>query len=389
MTRISVYTVVLLALAAPMKAFETPAALETQLQATSVGQIVSLGFTTNGAITLFNTVSRPLIRGGGTLFYSDDPETVRTEGVLYDDTLPAGLQRLYLYHVNGLTTQRRFSVVLTNNSTTTANVQMLRKSFPTPSGNYIAIGREGVRQFYQGSPLPPDIQIPAGQSALLDASLDSRLVSNNQLVAAIYDYQSNVPLRVRAVMIGTGVDTLAAIGTLPVSPDDGRNREGTFPATRSRNANPYVYTTSTGMARLRLAEGTMGVSDPPLAGYDAEDGSYRELIGNYGLAYELTFTMTSNDGRAVAILLNPRGGAYGGWFRTTVTGGATTESFVPTSPATVGSSGQGAVIALLRPMHSATTVLIETMPAGASSLPFEILITPYRLPGPGDLWMLR
>lgn len=380
-----------LALAAPAAGqFATPAAWEQQLLQAQVGGVIDLGTFSLGAIGTLNALSNRLQDAGGTLLYSDDPETAEQTGILYQDTVPAGETRVYLYHVNGTATQKRFSIVLENPGATTATVTPTRRSFPTPSGNYLQVGREGVRLFYESSTVPPPLSIPAGGTAILDPTLDATRVNFNALVGTIHDFTSNVPLRVSSVMVDGGADTLAVFPTLPFSPNDGLNRQGSFAAFTRRNAVAYPFDTAGGVKTLRIGDSNVDQSDPPLVGIDAETGEPTTLRGNYGVTYEIDVAVSNNAGRRLALVLNPRGGVYGGYVRVRLGDGPWEGTLVPAASLVVPVTSGGGVCALIDPPAGGTTNLrVELIPAGASSLAINLHLVPFgSLPGEPELWTL-
>ena len=363
----------------------TPPALNTALQTATVGSIVDLGFSSVSNTHLLNNFATRIPDAGDGLFYSDCPETVPSIGKLYEDTLPAGNNRIYLYHVNGLGAGNnlRISAALTNNGTTAATATITRKSFPAPSGNYSGIGREGVRQYYENAPLSIVRQISPGGSVLLDAALDSQVITNNQLVNVTYDVTFSAPLLVTSVAVPVGTDTLAALPAMVQSPNDAFLRQGTFSHNARENANPYTYKTSDGIKRLRFADAaSVSASDPPLSGTDAESGTATTLRGNFAVTYKVSVSLRSDDNRRLAMLLNPRGGVYGGYFRTTFPegSGTTVGGLVPSGTTSVPDSSHGGVVSLMTLTTASETLLLEFIPAGAMNLPFEILLVPYTVP---------
>ncbi len=365
----------------------TPATLEAALKGAAVGEVLDLGLpaSLNTALIL-NQGAAKLADAGGSLLYSDCPETARGYGILYRDTLPAGENRIYLYHVNGVipSVATRFSTVLTNDTQESTTVTITRKSFPTPTGDYLGAGRTGVRLYYENTTLPPPITLEPGASALLDPALDSRMVGTDQLVNATYDYTSTQPLRVTTLMVPSGADTVGNLPNWTMAENDEFLRQGTFPRNSRETTTPIPYKTSDGIKRLRFADGGPLNIDTAITGTDAETSAATTLRGNYAVTYNVRLDVRADDTRRLALLLNPRAGAYGGYFRTTFPAATGTPqgNLVPSPLATVSVNTKGAVIGLLTPGTGAQTLLIEFIPAGATSLPFEILLVPFSDPKP-------
>ena len=57
------------------------------------------------------------IDNGGKLLFSDSPELVDKDGIMYADTIQ-GIARLYCYHVNNTNSPKRIFILLENNSET-------------------------------------------------------------------------------------------------------------------------------------------------------------------------------------------------------------------------------------------------------------------------------
>lgn len=368
----------------------TPASLDTALLGAGKGDIVSLGFTSVGSTNILNQGTNKLIDAGGQLIYSDDPETCTEYGILYQDTLTAGDNRLYLYHVNGLSANAKMTAIITNTGGSATNIEFSHKVLPTPSTNYNWIGKSGVRDYYESTSLPSNFSLDPGETKLLDAGLDGTIVFQNQLIGAIYDYSATQPTEVTILMLPASQDTLSY--TLPGSPvtDDGDNREGTF-ATFSRvTATPYNYSTSSGIKAIEIGSNpTYTNYDLPLEGTDVQSGASASLRGNYGVTYSIDIDVTNNTGEDLAVLLNPRGGNYGGYVRVRYPEtGYFSGQYAPSPSLAIGTNSQGAVCALLRPTAATQKMTIELIPAGASSLSIHLLLVPFTQGNPVTEWMI-
>jgi len=320
---------------------------------------------------------------GGTLFYSDDPETVKSCGILYQDTLPAGEDRIYLYHVNGTSQQAKVTAVLKNVSSYMNTVTFLRKSLPNPSSNYLSLGASGVALYYQNSSLPSTLQLNPGESALLDSQLDNTVVNPSQLLAAIYDIESTQSLEVTSLMVTFSEDTLAKWQTLTVSPKDGSNRLGTF-LVNSKNSPigvPYTYSTSEQAKYFEIASNTKyTTNDLPLQGVDAQNSAPVQLLGNYGVTYSIPLQISNDAGdNQIAVLLCPRGGAYAGYLQVVEgNGDVVSTQMIPSGATSISLPTQGAIAAIL-PLSTSkmSNYTLQFMPAGSTSLPIWLILVPF------------
>ena len=364
--------------------FDTPTVLSNALGTAAAGAVVELGFGSGvfGDGAFLNRAPRMMDWVPGTLVYSDDPESILQQGVLYRTPLPAGISRTYIYHTNeSASDNMKITGVLENAGTQTANVVFRRRVVPTPSANYISVGMSGVRGFYENTAVGAPLAIPPGGAALLDPAMDATPVQRFRLMHGIHEFTSDQPLTFTAVMLPSTADTLASLPGLPFSPDDSYKREGTFPHLGRENTVPYEYDTASGIGRIRVADWGADI-DPFVVGVDAEDGLPAVLRGNYGVTYTIRVALRSTDGRRVAVLFAPPDTSphYGGYLRWEFpdAGGAGTGQLVPQSGLLT--PGRGGVACRLSPGASGQVLRMETIPAGSMYLPFDILLVPYGEP---------
>ncbi len=183
-------------------------------------------------------------------------------------------------------------------------------------------------------------------------------------------------------MLPAGTDTLSEINEQGFAENDGQNRQGTFNSFSRISRVPYTYSTSNGIKALEIASNPKYTSyDLPLSGINAETDESVILAGNYGVTYKIDVNVTSDDGRAMAIMLNPRGGAYGGYIKTSFPETASSPGqLVPDPGMTVANNTLGGICAIIHPKISTEKLTIELIPAGASSLSIHLLLVPFTSP---------
>lgn len=369
-------TIFISAAAAALAQTLPPPELEAALRHAAPGDQLSLGFGSIAAIPALNAPPNILKTTGGPLLYSDDPESAEATGILYQDTFPAGPCRVYLYHTNATDAVTRFSVVISNPATDQLTITPGKSIIGPVTEEYVICGREASRAWYEEPNTLDPFTIPPGGSMILDAKLDAIKVQKDELVHSMHDIEANGPFTVSTVMVGEDADTEAVFKTLEFSPDDGHLREGTFPGWQREDPSPYSYDTADGICRIRIADGKNGVTDPPLKGTDAQSTEEAFLWGNYGVTYEVDINVTNSAGKNLAVLLNPRGGDYGGYVRTTF-GEQTTGTLVPADAQTIPPTTEAGVCALLTPSEEEMPLRLELIPAGASSLAIDLMLVPY------------
>jgi hypothetical protein len=327
------------------------------------GSTASLGaWSSTAAIPLLATT---LADSGAALLFSDSPETVTAPGVLYADTVQ-GDARLYLYHSTGRADPLRYDVLVSGTGVDT-DVTVTAAALSGPWDDYLYVGRMGALRYESARAAPPTpwtVAVPAGGTVALDAALDALTTRDGWLMHGIWDLTAPDPVTVSFVAVDPADDPVAALSSLPVAARDGHDR-GTFaPTERSRGA---CADTAGGTLRIRLADGSS--DDPWAAGVDAVDGTPEDLAGNYGVHYTIALDLRSTDGRRVSAVLAPRGGP--------ITGAAWVDDAVFDFPsdADLVDVGDAVVLGTWDPAEVAHVDLRWT-PAGASSLPVDLLLVP-------------
>ncbi len=304
----------------------------------------------------------------GTLVFSDDPETFTSSGVLYEDTVGPGLVRLFVYHVNGAASAKKVSVVLENDAPSNAvQASLLASGVAGPSSNYLYTGKVAVDRWLQ-STVGATLDIAAGQAALLDATLDGTAVPTNDLMHGVYDLELTGPLRVFIVALDSTTDTLSAYAALAVLPR-GNHQRGTFWPANILVSSSCPVDTASGVFDFPLP------SSLPVNGTDATTGQAEVLGGQYGVLTEVDLAVSSSDGRSLALILDPRGGDYGG--AAVVPSGLTTGGVIELPTASTSTVDQGIVVGLYSPtVQPFVGPFVWTLPGG-SSAPVDLLLVPY------------
>ena len=85
---------------------------------------------------------------GGVLLFSDSPEKVLEDGILYSDVVK-GDARLLFYHLNGTNADKKIAVVVENLSSKKNTVEISRGVVSEPSANYLEVGKEVQTEYMQ------------------------------------------------------------------------------------------------------------------------------------------------------------------------------------------------------------------------------------------------
>jgi hypothetical protein len=363
-----------------------PTPLVDQLREAEPGDVVTLGFSAGGTIPALNAAPNQFDVDGAKLLYSDDPETVDSYGILYRDSVIEGTHRVYAYHANGGSEDARLAIIGVHNDINTTRVLTRRIALTTPTLNFSEAGRVVSELIQTQGNFGAFIDAPAGEPVLLVPELEDLIIGPGELVSASVDVVARTSMTLTVVMTDTTTSTLNQFATLEKSPDDGLDREGTFDGLTKFNGIGLDYLTSGGIGRIRIADGQLTGDDPPLEGIDAEDMSARTLRGNYGVRYNIAVIVTPQPNESVALLVNPRGGDYGGYLETrlAVSGGGGADDpvgvFVPLESGQVPTTTDAGVVRIMEE-DDRFTLIIGFTPAGASSLPIDLLLVPFQTTG--------
>jgi hypothetical protein len=315
---------------------------------------------------------------GGRMVYSGSPEYCPGPGILYQDTFPAGTDvRLYVYHVNDSGRPLRFSVVAEPVSAS-ALVAVKDGFVVGPWLDYFAVGR--LSAFIQlGRPKPPKPRmLPLTGPAVVDADLDTRVVSPGKiqpLIHSIHDIRvENGPVRLSVVAVDAATPTLKQFSALRVLDRDTHHDRGTYAADAEDVTLARRYSTVDGVVHARMADGK---EDPFTEGVDATTGLPGRYRGNYGLIYRIHLRLASPDGRSVALALNPRGGGLGGAIAWSTPRLGKSAHYAPSL--SLGPIKSNKDIVLLGKWDPALTpdVTVYWTPPGSASLPVEFLLIPF------------
>ncbi|MDQ6931226.1 MAG: hypothetical protein M3126_11255 [Candidatus Eremiobacteraeota bacterium] len=234
------------------------------------------------------------------LFYSDDPERILGDGVLWRGTVTgAAPVRLYDYHENG-TRPRHLLVALTTPSTATSSVQVVER-FAGPNPDVMTVGHAVTRDFL--------INKTRNQGVVFDIAGNAPLfmhdVSMNQLDGVASAIDVNVlaggPVTVTVLAVSAGVNPATLLDSAPL-PGDGRNRHGVF-ALGNYGTKSLAYAAGAQDVTIDIGdrEPTLQAVPPQSTGKD---------FGDYGVLFNLTFALTNPTALSQTVYLYeaPRGG---------------------------------------------------------------------------------
>lgn len=329
---------------------------------------------------------------GGTLIFSDSPEYVNTDGILYRDKVVGDARVLY-YHLNNTDVPKKVEVVIEGEPGVDTIVTVTRKGTGRPSSDYMRVGKEAQTKYFDGkNDFLSRIHLLNGHAHVLDVDMDQTYLAPGELVYGIYDFHADHPVTVTVLMCGTDVNPVTVAHTARVLPKDEQRLRGTFPMMNRIISTDRPYDP--------LRDGTVYI---PLAddkhdlyrqGIDATDGSKVTNYGNYGILYFMDIPTTGR--MPVSYFLSPLGGSYAGAMSANINNRreerllqvpSFREYFGDTTPPetdeerTERENGSTFIrdtteLANLGTYRATDDVRFEFSPPGASNLPVNLILSP-------------
>ena len=327
---------------------------------------------------------------GGTLLFSDSPEYVTQDGVLYRDTVE-GDARVFYYHLNNTNTDKKLAVVLENEYDGVNTVRITRGASSGPSKDYLHVGKT-LQMKYFAEPVNDSIILSRGMSRVICRAMNTEKIQPEQLAAGMYDFYALHPVKVSVVMVPADADPADAARSLPVLPRDEIALRGTFKGmNRVIKAARTYFPEQDGISYFRLGDDK---NDRFRDGIDATDGSKVRNIGNYGILYKINIPVYGKS--ATRVYLSPLGGVYAG--AVNLEDFSNRNRMVPV-PQQKGFFGDGAFfdttnlaldrkddevlrtgadLAELGTFGQGQPIAFEFSPPGASNLPVHIILEPVK-----------
>lgn len=372
----SVLALTLLAPTAQAQTCSTPSQLATDLNNADQDDVISLA-----GINPLNCpeVGMAQTWTGGKLIFSDSPEHPSEPGKLYEDstlsyTSGTTFNRVFVYHTNAHRNKRlKLAILLKNTGSSTGELKVQKSGTAGPTTSYLYAGKMAFLRWLQSS-TGPAVNVQAGDTVRLTTDIETSM-AKNYLMTGIYDYSFDKPHKITICVLYDRDNPISKCPGYNVLPRDTHQR-GTFP-----NADKIYDTgdgvqidTANGVVQLPLASGM--TNDSWAVGVDQTDQSPQTLTGNFGVLYKMHLNTKASDSKKLGLLLNPRGGAWGGavWPVSGITAGG--KFLVPAGTGSLGDNSKGAVAGKYNP-GSSFTFWMQFMPTGGSSLPLRLVAVPY------------
>ena len=301
---------------------------------------------------------------GGTLLFSDSPEYVKNDGILYSDIVE-GDCRILFYHLNDSDSNKRLAVVAENMYGKFNTVDISRGALSGPSDDFLFVGKQLQIQ-YMSQPFHSSLYMLKDDKKLLVNDISTKLMKPGQLIYGVYDFYAAHPIKISVLMYPKSADPLQFISKANILPKDEHCLRGTFKGMNRTltAANPYNPKTD-GVRYIKICD---NVIDTFKHGIDATDGSEVVNFGNYGINYTINLETAGNS----RICLTPLGGTYAGAMRAKYNN----KYSVIQTPSKSTAFGNKKYIELAELGIYSGEFSFEYSPPGASNLPVNIILMP-------------
>ena len=350
---------------------------------------LSMTFTTSAATKNFNsTIMHRLpvdtVDTGGTLIFSDSPEYVRKNGILYTDTV-RGDARILFYHLNNTGVKKKLAVIVENVYPIENKIEITRGGFALPDNNFLSVGK-ATQLMYMQNNFHDTIKLAKGERKLLQADMDKVTIDSGHLCYGVYDFNAQNPVKIYVMMYPLNDNPLKFLDFAKILPKDEHKLRGTFKHMNRTLKLKKTYDPKVdGIGYIKIGDNT---TDFFKKGIDATDGEEVINYGNYGINYTLEFRTKSK----TRFCLSPLGGYYAGAMRFQ-NGNHSGTILTPTGKVYFGEKKISENVALrmareegLSIFHSqlelselgiySGRIKFEYSPPGASNLPINIILLP-------------
>lgn len=309
----------------------------------------------------------------GTLLFSDSPEYVTEDGILYGDRID-GDSRVYFYHVNESNIPKKVVVVAYNPSNEPGDIILRGYQYTKPSTSYYIVGKELSTMYYEGDMAVNRVRVEPHSYALVGERLNGVAIQPDELFSGIVDMKLPFPMYISTAMMHMDYDPLTFVQQQYYLPSDNAKLRGTFRG-KDRSLKTLIpYSPKDGVGYIKIGD---GIDDRFLQGRDVMDNRTSENTGNYGVDYSISIR-TKGEGK-IHMYFNPQGGEYAGVAEVIYTDNKGKEDkkiiALPREKLSMGLNDPYA-IQYVDSFQAGQNVTVHIMPPGAANLPVRILLVP-------------
>lgn len=284
-----------------------------------------------------------------TLWMSDSPEVVTTNGILYQGEF-AGEGRVLLHHINGFSEsealKKRFVLVAENTSSEPVSIRVGQEVIKGPVEDVLYLGQQVLYDYWK-STSSRTIELAPGQKIALYDSTNKNWCKE-QCISGIMNLETTAPIQLTTAVMNR-TDDLSQVSSLPFL-NKSIHVRGTFEGT--------VRYYDLVIERNKPTQIVLGeASDEWVSGFDAITGEWIQNKGNFGVTYRFTLTAQEDTG----IILNPRADVFRGAIKWVDTG----TYLAPNAGYFMGQNKKAVLLGVIK--KGETRVLEYMLPNGSSA----------------------
>jgi hypothetical protein len=315
---------------------------------------------------------------------SDQPEYFRNgNGIAMQETVEAGVVRLYVYHVPVLKDgkPKKIVAVIDNLGAEPLKLTTHARALAPIGGDYHKMAKGVMRTIVSDATTQPSEPRVIEKRANLDEAMSKPVSKEEMLVHGYYELHLSQPARISVAQLDAddSIDVIDRLERLPrVLPGwhnsgagRGLFRESVFEVTTKEGAS---YDARTGVAVMTVADGK---SDRWMAGTDGIDPSTPIVNkGNYGAVYRFDIAIAPSDKPIAVLMVNPYGASQ--WCKVAAAAVRTSEGVldVPSGKVRFNALPDAVLLQTIAPSTSPRRWTMTYTPPGASCLPTPILLVP-------------
>lgn len=307
-----------------------------------------------------------------TLIFSDSPETVLNDGILYQDIVQ-GNNRLLYYHLNGTEYNKKIAVVIENLSNKTNTLTLTKQAVAGPSGDYLHVGKVTMQRYFTAQE-PITRELKPHEKTFLYLNDNERIVPSGGLVYGIFDFTTSEKLKLSIIMASPNINLLDYVDYADILPKDKQRLRGTYTGKERYLTNYAPYDpTKSGKAYFYIGDNK---TDIYKYGIDKTDNSITQNFGNYGIVYHIEPKLTGTG--KTSFYLKPLGGVYAGAMSVQCNDEPITYKVINTPDVLpfFGHDKNLNYYSYLGTYNNNDKINFLYTPPGASNLPVEIILIP-------------
>jgi hypothetical protein len=330
---------------------------------------------------------KKMVLPGPQFIISDDPEYIRVpEAIAIKETVQPGSIRLYVYNVNGVKEPekipRKITAVIKNIGKSTLHLRMLKYSSQKPSGNYFLIAKQGLYDYFSSKGLQKIVSVKPGETVAIDKQLEKNIVQFDELTHGLYDFVIDQPAEIAVLQTSPQQSGAAAYESITnIIPTSHKNAgRGLFGVSNYQITSDKILNTSEPVSQLIVAD---GIDDPWVLGKEGVSEKEVQLVGNYGVMYNVALNWKSTNGKGLALVTwNSR--VCGGMANSILIkndGKASEVVRIPSDQLTTKGAPEGVLVRIFKPdpNKEIQTLKFVYSPPGASCLPTPLIFVPVDL----------